>query len=195
MEQYMMYCAFPVLDHWHKTLIDEVSEKFCVPQTRERGFKPHFTLKYRFEAKKPQDLDSLLEDFSKNRNAAPLQIKGVNYFSHGTVYLEVNLLPDAMKMRSELMDKLHGIEWIEWRTNNDEKETDGVYITPHLTVAEGCTKEVANIIMKHLDEKSICYNLNFDNITILRRFTDMDSKKPSKSSEYDVLKVYKLAEH
>lgn len=192
MEQYLLHCTFPSLEYWHKDLVAKVADKFCVSTTKDRGFNPHFTLKRRFNVEDPKQIETILDEFSRTHKATPLQIKGVNSFSHGTVYLEVNLSEQANYVRSELMDALHEFPTIESKKKS-EGETESILITPHLTIAEGCKKEVVAIVKKHLEEQNICVDLMFDNITVLRRCTEGDCCSLSRYCDYNILKVYKLA--
>ena len=161
MDKYLVHCLLNNIKEPHKELVDEVASKFDTPYTLERAFDAHFTI-CGVETDKIQEIEDVCADFCKKHKKTPLKIDAVETFFHGTVYLAVNLSPDAKQTLSELICDLNNANCMNGRSISEKN------IRPHVTVAES-SPEKMDVITDYVKNKKPYFEGWFDNLAILKK--------------------------
>jgi 2'-5' RNA ligase len=160
---------------YHKKLVRELALKFNEPYILDNPIPSHVTLKYPFKTDKINEIDKLLSEFVRDNKSSKARIRKIDNFHKKIVFLKVEFSKFAINNIRKLMKELKTITWLDWG-EFDEKEKF------HATLVYGNTPESFNKIWKYVFEIKPKFNLELDNITIL--------KKPRKY--WKIHKVYKL---
>lgn len=168
----MKYCLANTLSEPIKSyqwdLVCAINKNFpAITRTREQSLPAHFTLKYEFETDDISGVEQVLEKFSQNNTAQPVNIGGFDSFTDKVVFIKVQLSQKAQEVFGKLIDTLQEIHWMQW------KEHDGKTMHFHSTVAEECGAK-KEAILNFLQDKKQDFETKFDNITIFQKIGESD---------------------
>ncbi len=166
--KYLIVCHLSgLVVEYHKKLVREIAENFGVILPIKQKFKPHFTLKYNFEATDIKEVETIIGKFCSTHKKTPVRAGGFNSFRKNAIFIEVKLSAEASRVFLELIDKLKKISWMSWEAY------DGPDLKFHATIAADCHKNYTEILdfIKGQEKKFDCW---FDNITILKASAVID---------------------
>ena len=150
------------LKSWHWNLVEDIASNFpSLAWTRDQKLSAHFTLKYKFETDKIEELESVLEDFARNYNSAPIRVGGFDHFEDETVFVKIDASSKALTVSKYLMKSLEKISWMQW------KQYDNANLHFHMTLAEKCEGS-GREVLKFLMGKEKYFNTQLNNISILK---------------------------
>ena len=145
-------------------LINEISKKFGT-ENLNKTIVPHLTLKYfsqPINKNKINELEKVLENFSKNTNKFNFDIKKFGNFDKKVIFTRASS-KNLDKFYGKFTKKLNELEWIKWE--NFEKGKHNF----HATLCYTQDKNQFKKINKYLSDRNPDYKLKFDNITILKK--------------------------
>ncbi|OOM78158.1 hypothetical protein CLPUN_20170 [Clostridium puniceum] len=123
----------------------------------------HFTIKAPFEHKGEIDeLNDILEKFTKNAKAEPFSIAGYDHFDDRVVYMKVNMSKEAKAVHDKLIENMSTISYINF------EEKDGKNKIFHVTLASKKLKFLYNKIWDYIQKYPCEFQCFFDNVTIYR---------------------------
>jgi len=144
---------------FHEKLVDEVCSKFNVKPQR---LPAHFTIKAPFELEDVSEIENIIESFTKNRKSEGILIDGFGFFRTNVVFMKVNPSSDAKKIHDDFIKELKKVSNLEWKPNEGKEK---VY---HCTVVSKLREDKFQPIWEYVSNFSPKYELQFDNISILR---------------------------
>ena len=113
--KYIMPCLLgPAIATYQRELVDLVAERSGLTFTQQQAIPAHFTLKYHFTTSHIDQVETLLEDFTRRHPAAPLTVGGFGHFFEDVVFVEVVLSPAAQSILDALIRGLRTLAWMPW---------------------------------------------------------------------------------
>jgi len=123
----------------------------------------HFTINAPFEHKgEINELNDVLEKFTKNVKAEPFTIEGYDHFDDRVVYMKVNMSQEAKAVHDKLIDNMSTIAYINF------EEKDGKNKIFHVTLASKKLKFLYNKVWNYVQQYPCEFQCFFDNVTIYR---------------------------
>jgi len=148
---------------YHNNLVKTVGPKFQENYLVENPRPSHITLKSPFELKDSEELEKTLKKFVETHKKSEFKINGFDNFRKFVAFLKCEFSPECRKIQKELVNIL------EKNLNLTPDRFDAEF-TPHITISYGNTPETFEKIWSHLKKLlSPEFNLEFDNITILKK--------------------------
>lgn len=160
MDRYVIVCLLNgECSNFHEELVADVCHKFNVKRQKLPG---HFTIKAPFETDRIDEIEAVTQNFVANNHKEPMKIEGINHFRTDTVFMDINISSEGLKVHDAFIDKLKTLSWLEWKTH------DGKGKTFHATIATHIPKEKYDDIWNYTNSFNPKFNTYFDNITILK---------------------------
>lgn len=123
----------------------------------------HFTIKAPFEYEgEINELDKVLEKFSKNIKAEPFTIEGYDHFDDRVIYMKINMSQEAKAVHDKLIDNMSTIPYI----NFEEKE--GKNKVFHVTLASKKLRPLYNKVWDYVKQYPCKFQCFFNNVTIYK---------------------------
>ncbi len=144
---------------FHEKLVTDVCNKFNVTRQKLPG---HFTIKAPFETENIEEIESMLDNFSKVNNSFPMDIKDFGHFRDSVIFMNVNLSEKAKKVHNAFIDELKNIKWLDWKPNERKNKIF------HCTIVTKLKHEKFIPIWSYTSELHCDFKCNFDNITIMK---------------------------
>ena len=147
---------------YQNKLAKEVGPRFGEYHLIKNPIPAHITLKSPFEVENIKGIEQLLRRLVKNQKKSIIKIKGFGNFRRFVAFFKTKFSLEAKKTQKQLIKELSkaGIKIQEFDIN----------FKPHATIAYGNTKKTFNDIWGYLNKiKKPNFNLEFDNITILKK--------------------------
>lgn len=156
-----------------KETADVSGERYIVDVSR---LPPHITLKSPFEFDDFKALDKFLKQFVKKRKKTDILVNSFGSFRRFVSFMKTDFSSAAEKIQKELVMELR-------RELEIKLHEFDIKYKPHATICYGNSKETFNIIWNYLrTKKKPGFNLDFDNIALLRKPND----------KWEIYKKYKL---
>jgi len=165
----MKYAIFYLIkgkaEIYHKNIIKNIAkisgEKYLI----DNPLPSHITLKYTFDADKKQikELEKIIGLFVKRQKKSKINIDGFNNFNKFVVYMDVKFSMEAKYVRNNLIKQIKHLSFIDIQDFDNNWKS-------HSTIGYGNSKKTFNLIWKYvqsIDKPN--YDLNFDNITIMKK--------------------------
>ncbi len=149
---------------FHKQKIRYLAEKFNEPYLLENPSPSHSTLKYSFRTDKIWEIEDMLKEFVKKQKKEKIKIRRISNFNKKAVCLQLDFSKGANKTFKKLIKELKKFGWLEWREY--DKTIDGKF---HTILIYGNTPENFKKIWKEVADLKPKFDLQFDNITILKK--------------------------
>ena len=167
---------------WHWNLVEEVASHFpSLVWTKNQKLAAHFTLKYKFETDKIEELESVLENFTQSHKPAPVSVDGFDHFNNEAVFAKVGISAEVRIVFGDLMESLKKIPWMQW------KQYDDANLHFHMTIAEKCGGRGGEVL-EFLQGKQKNFNVQLNSISILKCI----NKDESGMEFWDLYKKYSL---
>ncbi|MFH1840407.1 MAG: 2'-5' RNA ligase family protein [Nanoarchaeota archaeon] len=162
MEYRIVYLIKGKAEKYHKKLIKDLAKEYnqSVPP---KVFPSHATLKYRFETNRIKELESLLKNFVKKQKLAKIKIKRTMQFHDRVACLKLDFSKEANQVYKNLKKELEKISWLTW------KEQDKMLGKFHSSLIFNEDPKEFKKIWKDTSKIKINFDLNFDNLAILKR--------------------------
>lgn len=144
---------------FNNNLRKEVYQKF---KARSSKLPPHFTIKAPFECDDMEEIEIVLEDFSKTHNKSPYRIKGYDHFDNRVIFMKVLMSDVGQKVHDELIDDLSKIEYINF------DKIDGKNKIFHVTISSKRIQKIYTELWEYVTQIPCEFNCFFDNITIYK---------------------------
>jgi 2'-5' RNA ligase len=144
---------------FNNNLRKEVFEKF---KAKSSKLPAHFTIKAPFESDDINDLESILDNFSKSYNSSEYKIKGYDHFDDRVIFMKVLMSDEGKIIHDKLIDDLNKINYLDF---SKEDGKDKVF---HVTIS---SKKIRNIFNKLWDYVFLIpcdFDCHFDNICIYK---------------------------
>jgi len=145
--------------NFHEKLVGEVCSKFNVKPQR---LPAHFTIKAPFELEDVSEIENIIESFTEDRKKEDISIDGFGYFRTNVVFMKVNPSAEAKKVHDDFINELKKVPNLEWKPNEGKEK---VY---HCTIVSKLREDKFQPIREYVSSFNPKYNLQFDNISILR---------------------------
>lgn len=160
MERYVIVCLLNgEALNFHDKLVTDVCSKFNVKRQKLPG---HFTIKAPFETDKINEVESVIQNFVANNKKETMKIEGINHFRTDTIFMDINMSSEGLKVHDAFIDELKTLSWLEW------KKHDGKGKTFHATIVTRIPRENYDSIWNYTNNLHPLFNVYFDNITILK---------------------------
>ena len=144
---------------FNNNLRRDIFNKFGVKSSK---LPAHFTIKSPFEADNIDDLEILLDDFSKFYSSTPYKIYGYDKFDNRVIYMKVIMSTRGKNVHDSLIDNLSCLPYITFDSHDGK---DKIF---HVTV---CSKKITNIfyiLWKYISNIPCDFESDFDNICIYK---------------------------
>ena len=166
--RYIIPCllASPIQDYQGE-LVDLIAERFGLTFTQRQAIPAHFTLKYHFATRDIGEVERLIGDVAREREASPVEVGGFGHFLEDVVFVEVRLSEAARRTLDALVATLRTIPWMSWDRHDAES------LHPNMTIAEQCRRRFREL-WEFLPPYERRFTGAFDNITILRKVGEED---------------------
>ncbi len=145
--------------NFNNNLRKEVFKKF---NTRSSKLPAHFTIKAPFERDDVNDIERVLEKFSKTHHSTEYQIKGYDHFKDRVIFMKVLMSNEGKAIHDELIDRLNKIEFLEF------SKTDGKDKVFHITITSKKIRDVFNQLWDYVSSIPCDFDCHFDNICIYK---------------------------
>ena len=122
----------------------------------------HFTIKSPFEWDNIDDLENIIDKFSKTYKRAPYKIQGYNHFDNRVIYMDVKMSKEAKEIHDRLIDDLDILSYI-----NFDKH-DGKNKIFHVTISSKKIQKIYDELWNYVNQFTCDFNCNFDNICIYK---------------------------
>ncbi|MFH1209417.1 MAG: 2'-5' RNA ligase family protein [archaeon] len=149
---------------FHKQKVRELAKKFNELYLLENPIPSHTTLKYPFITQRIKEIEDMLKEFVKKQKKGKIEVRKVTNFNKKAVCLQLSFSKKANKTFKGLVKKLHKFDWLEWGVY--DKTIDGKF---HSTLIYGNTPANFKRIWKEVSDLKIKFDLEFNNITILKK--------------------------
>ncbi|MBM7870981.1 2'-5' RNA ligase [Clostridium pascui] len=160
MDRYVIVCLLNgEALNFHEKLVTDVCSKFNVKRQKLPG---HFTIKAPFETDRISEVECVIEDFVANNKKEPMKMQGINHFRTDTIFMDINMSDEGLKVHDAFIDSLKTLPWLEW------KRHDGKGKTFHATIVTRIPREKYDSIWNYTNSFNPEFNIYFDNITILK---------------------------
>jgi len=146
---------------YQQGLINELSRKFNL-HNLNKHIPPHVTLKLPFSTKNIKVIEKLILNICKDSKKYPVKIKGFGNFGKEALFLDIKFSFKAKRIYKKLLKELKKIKWVSFN------QYDGLG-TFHATLAYAKNKKQFSYIMKYLQKRKPSYDLEFDNISLLKK--------------------------
>jgi 2'-5' RNA ligase len=145
---------------FNNNLRKEVFSKYGAKSSK---LPAHFTIKAPFEYDGDiSNLESALEEFSKNNVKATYSIDGFDHFAERVIYMKVDMSSKGKGLHDRLIDTMSSLPYIDF----DKK--DGKKKVFHITVASKRLDRIYNEVWEYVNSKACKFECEFDNITIYK---------------------------
>lgn len=144
---------------FHEKLVSEICEKFNVKRQR---LPAHFTIKAPFETNNIEEIENLINVFTKDRHKAKIDIDGFGHFREDVVFMDVRPSSEAIKVHDDFIDLLKNVDWLEWKRNEGKGRV--FHCTLVSKIPRGKYHDIWNYTISH----NCSFHIQFDNISILR---------------------------
>ena len=145
---------------FNNELREDVYEKF---KAKSSKLPAHFTIKAPFEYDGSiNELENILEDYSKETKAKPYKITGFNHFDDRVIYMDVNMSKEGKKIHDRLIDKLEVLPFINF---NKKDGKDKVF---HVTITSKKLPPKFKEVWEYVNEFNCEYSCNFDNVSLYK---------------------------
>ncbi|MGL5348508.1 MAG: 2'-5' RNA ligase family protein [Peptostreptococcaceae bacterium] len=144
---------------FNNNLRKEIFNKFGIKSSK---LPAHFTIKSPFEANNIDDLEILLDNFSKSYVSTPYKLRGYDRFDNRVIYMKVIMSTLAKNVHNNLIEDLSSLPYINFDSHNGK---DKVF---HITV---CSKKITNVfdeLLQYISKIPCNFECNFDNICIYK---------------------------
>jgi 2'-5' RNA ligase len=166
--KYIMPCLLkPPVVEYHRTLVDDIADRFGLTFTRQQAIPAHFTLKYHFGSADIQAVEDLLEQFARTQSRTPITVGGFGHFDEDVVFVEVSLSQAALRSLEALTAALRTVPRMPWSPFDAER------LHPHMTIAERCRPRFAEL-WSYLEPFERRFTTWLDNVTVLRKTGERD---------------------
>ncbi len=162
MKYFIAYLIKGDAKKYHKGLMNGLFKEFRIDNLSRR-IPPHLTLKVPFEFSKISEVEKLIRDFCKKNKKTKIKLKGFGNFNKKVIYLNTFPSVETLNLIDDFLLKLKSIKNISWSRN----EIESLHL--HSTIAMGNIGVKFDKIWKHLSERFPDYDLEFDNISILKK--------------------------
>lgn len=153
---------------YHLRLSKKIAETFGIFNVSD-VIGPHITLKYfniLLNEQQVKELEKLLKNFCENHHKAKLKLQGIGQFENKVLFMKVKPSEEMKLLYRNLVKELEKLSWITW--NEFDKEN----IHFHATLAEKNIEPKFEEIYKFASKKKPNFDLEFDNICILKKPKD-----------------------
>ena len=137
----------------------DVFDKF---KAKSSKLPAHFTIKSPFEWNNIDDLEDIIDKFSKTYKRAPYKIQGYNHFDNRVIYMDVKMSKEAKEIHDRLIDDLDILSYI-----NFDKH-DGKNKIFHVTISSKKIQKIYDELWNYVNQFTCDFNCNFDNICIYK---------------------------
>lgn len=137
----------------------DVFDKF---KAKSSKLPAHFTIKSPFEWNNIDDLEDIIDKFSKTYKIAPYKIQGYNHFDNRVIYMDVKMSKEAKEIHDRLIDDLDILSYI-----NFDKH-DGKNKIFHVTISSKKIQKIYDELWNYVNQFTCDFNCNFDNICIYK---------------------------
>jgi 2'-5' RNA ligase len=160
MERYVIVCLIkgPALD-FHEKLVGEVCSKFNVKRQR---LPAHFTIKAPFETDNIIEIQQVTEEFCNQNEKTDISMRNFGHFRDSVVFMDVIPSKEAIDIHDKYIDALSEVKWLDWKKN------EGKGRVFHCTVVTKLFPEKFKSIWSYVNKFPFSFDLQFDNISILR---------------------------
>lgn len=144
---------------FNNSLKRDIFNKFGVKSSK---LPAHFTIKSPFEAENIDELEILLDDFSRFYSSTPYKISGYDRFDNRVIYMKVIMSAYGKNVHDDLIDDLSSLPFINFDSHDGK---DKVF---HVTV---CSKKITNIfdrLWEYISNIHCDFKCNFDNVCIFK---------------------------
>lgn len=122
----------------------------------------HFTIKAPFEADNINDLEILLDDFSKNYKATSYKIDGYDRFDNRVIFMKVIMSPEGKKVHDNLIDSLSSLPYIKFDSHDGK---DKIF---HITISSKKIQKIFHNLWSYITQFPCNFQCKFDNICIYK---------------------------
>ncbi len=144
---------------FNNSLRKEVFQKLGAKSSK---LPAHFTIKSPFESDDISELNSTLEDFSKNNPSTKYTIKGYDHFDDRVVYMKVFMSKEGKIVHNKLFDTLDNIDYMNFNSYDGK---DKVF---HVTISSKKIQKIFSDLWKYVSKIPCDFECDFDNICIYK---------------------------
>ncbi|CAH2213455.1 2'-5' RNA ligase family protein [Tepidibacter aestuarii] len=145
--------------NFNNNLRKEVFEKF---KARSSKLPAHFTIKAPFESDDINDLENILDNFSKSHNSSEYKIKGYDHFDDRVIFMKVLMSDEGKTIHDKLIDDLNKINYLDF---SKEDGKDKVF---HVTISSKKIRNIFNKLWNYVSLIPCNFDCHFDNICIYK---------------------------
>ncbi|MDH3352871.1 MAG: 2'-5' RNA ligase family protein [Nanoarchaeota archaeon] len=165
MKYFIGYLIKGQAKEYQEKLIDKISEGFNVRNLNEY-IPAHFTLKSPFSTNDIKHVEKILKVFCSKEKSSKIRIDSIGNFNRRVIYLGGELSLETIGTLRRLIDKLRTIPWM--RFDKFDLVEDNFHSTLTRAKDSNQFKEIMNFLYKEKPD----FDVDFDNIAILRREKD-----------------------
>jgi len=152
-------------EKYHQKLIKEVGKKFDQSELINDSKLPsHFCMKFPFSTNKLKDIEKSIKKVTNNHSRFKLKVGKFGHFTNLVVFAKPKASKKLIDIQKDLMKKL--------RVHKQLYDRDWI---PHATISFCKDNKNYKKIWKYLKQKKEKeFGVIFDNISILRKYSDKD---------------------
>lgn len=162
MKYSIVYLIRGKTEKFHKKKVKELALKFKEPYLLDNPIPSHATLKYPFLTNRIKEIEIMLKKFTENQNKSLIKIRKVKNFHKKVIYLKLDFSKESTKVFNNLIKELKKLKWLDWRKLDNKRKF-------HATLIYGNTPESFKKIWREVSKLKPKFDLNLDNITILKK--------------------------
>jgi hypothetical protein len=151
---------------YHNKLVNDVSDKFFL---RKINSPSHIILKDSFYSDETEIFEEIIQkSIKKNQKNAKhkVYLEGINNLRDEIYFIDAKLSDSAKRIHEDIINELLQIKHVQW------DEFDVVDRNFHLTITNNANKDNSMQVYDHLSQFSPNFELEFNNIAILRRIDE-----------------------
>jgi 2'-5' RNA ligase len=137
----------------------DVFEKFGAKSSK---LPAHITIKAPFETEHIEEMERVLEVFAKQEKAAPIHIKGYNYFDNRVIYMDVFASKEAKDMHDRLIEQLQTLPWLQFQ---DHDGKDKIF---HLTITSKKIQKIFSELWEYVQQFPCDFQSSFSNVSLYK---------------------------
>lgn len=164
---------------FHEQLVKDIAQKFDVHYREQKNIPAHITLKEPFKTNRIEDVEKILELFTKKHSLSSFKIEGFNHFDHKVIFQAIHPSKQAATSIKALLQELKKLPWMQWSKHSADDQT------LHATIAYRDIQPKFNVIYEYLSKIAYAHTCCFDKITILKH----ENNKWSIHKEYCLKKL------
>ena len=126
MEQFgIIYLLPEPAKTYHERLRLDIEKKFKLTGSDQMNAPSHITMKYRFETERIEEVENILESFSRTQAKTPWSVTGFNHFINPdfrVIFIDVEPSQAVREAHARFLQQLKRLDWMQWDYANEREQ-------------------------------------------------------------------------